>query len=186
MFARRLLASTAGRAAIETDVLVVGGGPAGLSTAIRLKQLDSSTQVMLLEKGAQIGMPSALKTERIAHFVGSSFRPEGAERALSRVARRLCCRRTRVHGITPIETANRYGSNRRPNVPFNEAHKALAASALGHEQSRKLHNQPERPHKVARKKGRRGTGRGLSRVWRSTGKHSLALIDSCPLMARDG
>lgn len=56
MFTRRLLTSAVGRAIIETDVLVVGGGPAGLSTAIRVKQLDTSTQVMLLEKGAEIGM----------------------------------------------------------------------------------------------------------------------------------
>lgn len=44
------------RAGIETDVLVVGGGPAGLSTAIRIKQLAPRIQVMLLEKGSAIGV----------------------------------------------------------------------------------------------------------------------------------
>ena len=42
-----------------TDVLVIGGGPAGLATAIKLKQLQEKSgkevRVILLEKGSDIG-----------------------------------------------------------------------------------------------------------------------------------
>lgn len=43
------------REAMEVDVLIVGAGPAGLSAAIRLKQLQPELQVCVLEKGAEVG-----------------------------------------------------------------------------------------------------------------------------------
>ena len=64
------------------DVVIVGAGPAGLATAIRLKQLDRKLSVIVLEKGSEPGAhiisgavmdPHAL-TELIPDWKGAARR----------------------------------------------------------------------------------------------------------------
>ena len=61
------------RESMEFDVVVVGAGPAGLATAIRLKQLNPDISVVVVEKGSEVG----------AHILsGAVVDPIGLDRLL--------------------------------------------------------------------------------------------------------
>lgn len=61
------------RETMEFDVVIVGAGPAGLSAAIRLKQLNPDLGVVVVEKGSEVG----------AHILsGAVIDPIGLDRLL--------------------------------------------------------------------------------------------------------
>jgi len=43
------------RESMPCDVVIIGGGVAGLAAAIRLKQINEELEVVVLEKGSEIG-----------------------------------------------------------------------------------------------------------------------------------
>lgn len=56
------------REAMEFDVVIVGADPAGLSAAVRLKQVNPELSVGVLEKGSEVG--THILSGAVVHPVG--------------------------------------------------------------------------------------------------------------------
>ena len=81
MTPEEILSAPGPREAMAYDVVVVGAGPGGLATAIRLKQLDASLSVVVLEKGSEPGahiLSGAVVDPRALTELFSDWKERGA------------------------------------------------------------------------------------------------------------
>lgn len=75
------------REIIDTDVAIVGAGPAGLAAAIRLKQVAPGISVTVVEKAAEIG--GHILSGAVMDFAGlDELLPDWRQRAARRWGRR--------------------------------------------------------------------------------------------------
>jgi len=88
------------REVLEVDVLIVGGGPAGLAAAYHLRQLNGDVSIAVLEKGKEIGahtISGAVMDPRGIQELMPDWKEKGAHRAASRRGpRSLSHRRSQI------------------------------------------------------------------------------------------
>lgn len=113
------------RERIDYDCVIVGAGAAGLSAAIRLKQIDSQINVAVLEKGSEVG----------AHILsGAVLDPCGLQALLPqwRSAYQSAEVADPIPVDTPVTDEHMYWLSKRMAVPIPHSILPLGLSHKGH------------------------------------------------------
>ena len=150
MTPQELIAQYGPREAMEYDVVIVGAGPAGLSTAIRLKQLAAEAgkevSVVVLEKGSEPGahiLSGAVMDPRAINELLPNWKADGAP--LSQPV-------TGDEVLFLSETGSKVDAG--------------VADPRLHPQPRQLRHQPRQRHQVDGEPGRGAGRRDLPRLRR--------------------